>query len=386
MVNVLRKLAQHSVKYAGLLHESAEESIRRETYRINLRRLVILGPLFFVIELSLLPLEHYLLDVGDVLLIFLCANVIVYPFIYVVAQRQQDLSELVLRCATYLYLLTFIGLGSGLSLKGLMSTDLVHVFLMTIVAVSIFFIIPAFDHLILLLLAMIPYLLIYPHLLLHQEIRFVIMNNVIVFSILSWLVGRMVYTVTIRMFKDHEKLERQNRMLSDMARKDPMTGLLHHGALQELLWSTIRTVREEGSVFSIILFDIDNFKRINDTYGHLSGDTVIQELSHLSVECVGHEGVVGRYGGDEFLIILPETSMNRASMVAEALWAAISTMSIKEVSVPVTLSGGIISCRCESELPVEQVATHVIKSADENLFRAKAGGKNQFVTRELVSV
>lgn len=385
-MNVLRKLTQHSVTYVSLLYESADEGIRRETYQINLRRLVILGPLFFVIELSLLPLERYLLNVGDVLLIFLCANVIVYPLIYVVAQRQQNLSEGRIRSATYLYLLTFIGLGSGLSLKGLMSTDLVHVFLMTIVAVSIFFIIPAFDHFILLLLGVIPYLLIYPHLLLHQEIRYVIMNNVIVFSILSWLLGRMVYTVTIQMFKDREKLERQNRMLSDLARKDPMTGLLHHGALQELLWSTIRTVREEERTFSIILFDIDNFKSINDTYGHLSGDAVIQELSHLTVQCVGEEGVVGRYGGDEFLIILPAASMNRASMIAEALWAALATMPSKEVPMPVTLSGGIISCRCESYLAVEQVATRVIKSADENLFRAKAGGKNQFVCREIVSI
>jgi len=386
MENVFRKLPQHAVRYVSFLHVSADEGIRRETYRVNLHRLVLIGPLFFVIELSLLPLEHYLLDVGNILLIFLCANVIVYPFVYFVARHQQRMSERVIRLATYVYLLTIIGLGTGLSLKGLMVTDLVHVYLMTVVAVSIFFIIPAVDHIVIILIAMIPYLLIYPHVLLHQEIRFVILNNVVVFSIMSWLLGRMVYSVTIQMFKDREKLEHQNILLSELARKDPMTGLLNRGALQELVWSTVREVQEKGRTCSIILFDIDNFKSVNDTYGHLTGDNVIRQISRITLDLIGKEGMVGRYGGDEFLVILPEASMNRASVIAEALWAAVETMPRNEVSLPVTLSGGVISCRCESVLSIEQIATHIIKRADENLFKAKAGGKNQFVSETIMSV
>ena len=386
MENVFRKLPQHAVRYVSFLHVSADEGIRRETYRVNLHRLVLIGPLFFVIELSLLPLEHYLLDVGNILLIFLCANVIVYPFVYFVARHQQRMSERVIRLATYVYLLTIIGLGTGLSLKGLMVTDLVHVYLMTVVAVSIFFIIPAVDHIVIILIAMIPYLLIYPQVLLHQEIRFVILNNVVVFSIMSWLLGRMVYSVTIQMFKDREKLEHQNILLSELARKDPMTGLLNRGALQELVWSTVREVQEKGRTCSIILFDIDNFKSVNDTYGHLTGDNVIRQISRITLDLIGKEGMVGRYGGDEFLVILPEASMNRASVIAEALWAAVETMPRNEVSLPVTLSGGVISCRCESVLSIEQIATHIIKRADENLFKAKAGGKNQFVSETIMSV
>jgi|GEM_PF-4979763 len=386
MENVFRKLPQHAVRYVSFLHVSADEGIRRETYRVNLHRLVLIGPLFFVIELSLLPLEHYLLDVGNILLIFLCANVIVYPFVYFVARHQQRMSERVIRLATYVYLLNIIGLGTGLSLKGLMVTDLVHVYLMTVVAVSIFFIIPAVDHIVIILIAMIPYLLIYPQVLLHQEIRFVILNNVVVFSIMSWLLGRMVYSVTIQMFKDREKLEHQNILLSELARKDPMTGLLNRGALQELVWSTVREVQEKGRTCSIILFDIDNFKSVNDTYGHLTGDNVIRQISRITLDLIGKEGMVGRYGGDEFLVILPEASMNRASVIAEALWAAVETMPRNEVSLPVTLSGGVISCRCESVLSIEQIATHIIKRADENLFKAKAGGKNQFVSETIMSV
>ena len=267
-----------------------------------------------------------------------------------------------------------------------MVTDLVHVYLMTVVAVSIFFIIPAVDHIVIILIAMIPYLLIYPQVLLHQEIRFVILNNVVVFSIMSWLLGRMVYSVTIQMFKDREKLEHQNILLSELARKDPMTGLLNRGALQELVWSTVREVQEKGRTCSIILFDIDNFKSVNDTYGHLTGDNVIRQISRTTLDLIGKEGMVGRYGGDEFLVILPEASMNRASVIAEALWAAVETMPRNEVSLPVTLSGGVISCRCESVLSIEQIATHIIKRADENLFKAKAGGKNQFVSETIMSV
>ena len=380
MVNFFNILPQQVIRYAGLLHESADEGIRRETYRVNLRRLVVLGPVFFVMELSLLPLEHYLLNVGSVLLIFLVANALVYPFVYYIAKHQQRMSEKVLRLATYAYLLTFIGLGSGLSLKGLMSTDLVHVYLMTVVAVSIFFIIPPFDHLVLLLCTMVPYLIIYPHVLFHQEIRYVIMNNVIVFSILSWLVGRMVYTVIIRMLKARQTLEQQNRMLSELARRDPMTGLLNHGALQELLWSTIRRVRDTGTSFSVILFDIDNFKSINDTYGHLSGDSVIRSLSNTALDIIGKTGEVGRYGGDEFLIILPDVSMQRACEIAEDLWGAVRSLTFGEMTLPVTLSGGVVSCRCESTLPVEQIATLTISCADGNLFTAKSRGKNQFLS------
>ncbi len=385
MVKFFTQLQKQVIRYAGLLHESADEDIRRETYRVNLRRLVVLGPVFFVIELSLLPLEQYLLGVGNVLLIFLIANAFVYPFVYVASKHQQRISERILRLATYAYLLTFIGLGSGLSLKGLMSTDLVHVYLMTVVAVSIFFIVPPFDHLIFLLCSMVPYLIIYPRVLLHKEIRYVILNNVIVFSIMSWLLGRMVYSVIIRMLKAQQKLEQQNRMLSDLARRDPMTGLLNHGALQELLWATIQATQGTDTSFSVILFDIDNFKSVNDTYGHLSGDTVIQRVSLTTLDSIGEKGGVGRYGGDEFLIILPDTSMQQACEIADELWAAIARTRFAEVTTPVTLSGGVVSCRCEADLSVEQIATLLIKCADTNLFAAKSRGKNQYLSEMVTS-
>ncbi len=367
-------------RYVAFLTFKADEDIRRETYRVNLRRLVMIGPIFFFMELALLPIEQYLLGVKQVLIVFLIANAVIYPFVYLVSKRQEERPEWLLRLAIYAYILTIVGLGSGLSLKGLMSTDLVHVFLMTVVSISIFFILPALGHLVILLLSIIPYLLIYPHLLIHQEIRFVILNNVIVFTVISWLLGRLVYSASTRMYTDRKILEEQNALLADMAVKDPLTGLLNHGASQDRLRREIEIARDTREQLSIILFDIDDFKGINDVNGHLTGDEVLRQIAVLVKEAVDEDDEVGRYGGDEFIIIMPHTSVQGARVTASKVWQVVESVKIEDTDLSVTLSGGVHTLEEIGTRETDETATEIIAQADGKLFSAKRRGKNRFIS------
>ncbi len=364
----------------SFLTANADEDTRREFYRINLHRLVLIGPLFFLMELSLLPLDRYLLGVTLVVKIFLVLNVLVYPFVYHANKHQDRMKEWSIRLAVYAYILLIMGLGSGLSLKGLMSTDLVHVFLMTIVTIAIFFILPALDHLILILLGVIPYLLIYPHLLIHKEIEFVIINNVIVFALLSWLFGRLVFTMNVRSLITSRTLEAQNRLLADLAIKDPMTGLLNHGASQERLRKAIDRAKQNEGSLSLLLFDIDDFKGINDTWGHLVGDEVIRKIASAVKDSVNVDDEVGRYGGDEFIVIMPHTSIQGARVVAAKIWNAMDAITVPDTDITVTLSGGIEVLIADEKLDTEQAATDMVAHSDIKLFKAKERGKNRFIS------
>ncbi len=373
MKNEPRKLQ----KLTSFFHASEDEQLRREILEVNLRNLVIAGPLLFFSELFLLPFEHYILDIGSILIGFLILNIIIYPIVLYVSKHQGRMKERVLRVTTSLYILTFLGLGAGLSLRGLRTTDLVHVFIMTIIGVSIFFIMPAKDHLIILLVAVIPYLLIFPTLLYNQEILYVIYFNVALSAALSWLFGRFVYNTMVELFKDRKQLNEQNAILLDVARKDPMTGLLNHGALQDVLKRALEGATTKKKPLTIILFDIDGFKRVNDTYGHLIGDAVIQDIARVAFDCVGKDGYVGRYGGDEFLIILPEKDIIEAHEIALDVWKKMEGVKIAHEDEPITISGGIASC-CDDE---DISAARIIQRADENLFKAKLQGKNRFVSQ-----
>ncbi len=365
---------------SGLLTKIPEEPLRRVIYSTNLQRMVKIGPIFFIVELCLLPLQHQLLDIGNVLIIFLIANMVFYPVLLYVAKYQKSLSEWIIRLTYQTYVLIVVALCSGLSLKGLMSTDLLHLFILAIIAISVFFTFSALEHAVILILSIVPYLIMVPILLLNKDLIFVIFSNTLVFGFLAWLFGRIGYRTTVYALEDRKKLEEQNILLSDLVDKDQMTNLLNHRASQEKLREEIRHTNESGIPFTVLLFDIDNFKQINDTCGHLCGDDALRKISAVLRSNVDEGFPVGRYGGDEFIIIMPHTTVQGARVVASKLWNKVESLELPDSSLTVTLSGGIEQYSAGKSLSVETAATHIIASADEKLFKAKQNGKNRFVT------
>jgi len=154
---------------------------------------------------------------------------------------------------------------------------------------------------------------------------------------------------------------------------DGLTGIFNHTYIVNKLNEEIERAKRYHSDLSVMLFDLDNFKDVNDTYGHLAGDSVLQKLAELFTKKLRTIDIVGRYGGEEFLVILPETDLERAYVVGERLRAGVEQEEFiyEEHRIKLTVSGGI------SLYQQGHIANDLIKIADNNLYKAKREGKNR---------
>jgi len=147
-------------------------------------------------------------------------------------------------------------------------------------------------------------------------------------------------------------------------RTDPLTGLNNRRALDETLASMYAMMERYGNSFSIAIFDIDHFKKINDEHGHLHGDRVIQDMAALLLKCIRETDFVARYGGEEFVVLMPETGLAGARMFAEH----VRTMAPADVDV--TVSGGLAMASAKEDM------RELIARADFAMYSAKAAGRN----------
>lgn len=167
-----------------------------------------------------------------------------------------------------------------------------------------------------------------------------------------------------------------NRRLEELAQTDPLTRLLNRRGLQERLASEMERVRRYGTTVSVLLLDLDHFKHINDTHGHLVGDAVLCEVAALLQKGVRAVDVVARYGGEEFVIVLPETGPAGAAAFAERLREYIESFTFVQArSAPVRLTTSIGVASYPS-FGVESVED-LFAAADQALYRAKAEGRNR---------
>ncbi len=158
---------------------------------------------------------------------------------------------------------------------------------------------------------------------------------------------------------------------------DGMTGVHNKRYLLELLDRDIGMAARLGNQLSLIMIDIDHFKKINDTYGHLAGDQALKELCRRIEPRLRSTDVLARYGGEEFAVVLPATPREGALQVAETLRAVIEAQpfSHEGTQIPATISLGLATTDPQTPISV----TDLIKRADDNLYEAKRSGRNRVV-------
>ncbi len=178
--------------------------------------------------------------------------------------------------------------------------------------------------------------------------------------------------------KEKGELLRTKEQMRHYAEHDDLTGLWNHRIIVDRLRIEVDRSRREGLPVSIILADLDYFKRINDTYGHPAGDQVLREASAIFQRMVRTYDWVGRYGGEEFLLILPGSGFVNARQRAEELRIAIQDACVKdgETPIPLTASFGVAS-------GFPSGAEELIREADEALYKAKNSGRNCVVASEV---
>lgn len=183
---------------------------------------------------------------------------------------------------------------------------------------------------------------------------------------------------------EREKMELQhesNRM-RHQAEHDGLTGLWNHRVIVDRLSEEMNRSVREGLPLSVILVDVDHFKRINDSHGHLAGDLVLKEISSIFTHALRPYDCVGRYGGEEFLVILPNCEIENARVRAEQLRLAVESARIMdgETMLQVTASFGVASA-----FSSDYEAETVIRAVDTALYRAKSSGRNCVIQAEVAT-
>lgn len=168
------------------------------------------------------------------------------------------------------------------------------------------------------------------------------------------------------------ELEDKSRQMEELARRDSLTRLWNHRSIHEFLEHEMKS-GNSGPV-SVLLFDMDNFKMVNDKFGHQAGDDVLLAASDLLTRIVGTDGEVGRYGGEEFLVVLPGKKADEARKIAEHLLLHFRELDMGLRDLTVTSSCGIAD-----SLEIDD-AMKLVERADERLYMAKDSGKDRVVS------
>ncbi|MDF2439961.1 MAG: hypothetical protein JWN98_945 [Abditibacteriota bacterium] len=178
-----------------------------------------------------------------------------------------------------------------------------------------------------------------------------------------------------RLERSHSELQKANLQLEQLARTDGLTGLHNHRFFQESLDDRWRIALRHGTPLSLLLLDVDCFKRYNDQFGHPAGDEVLKMVAQTLRDCTRSTDCAARYGGEEFAAILPHTDAAEALIVAERIRSAIETQVWPHR--PITVSIGV--CTYTSQLKEN---AELVSATDRALYRAKEQGRNCVVAAE----
>jgi diguanylate cyclase (GGDEF)-like protein len=170
--------------------------------------------------------------------------------------------------------------------------------------------------------------------------------------------------------------------LKEQATHDPLTGLWNHGATIDILRNELSRVYRQGAPLTVTMADLDHFKRVNDTSGHLAGDEVLREVARRLRAAVRAYDSVGRYGGEEFLVVSPGCATSAGVCQAERLRLVVSRkpISFQGTEISITMSLGVATLDKGTKGGVEQV----LGAADRALYNAKLGGRNRFEVASVV--
>lgn len=188
-------------------------------------------------------------------------------------------------------------------------------------------------------------------------------------------IGVILYDVTdIAIGK--RALEKANASLAQLSRTDRLTGLNNRGYWEECLKAEFARFQRSKHPTSLIMFDIDHFKKVNDTYGHQAGDEVIRTTSRTLINAIRTTDIAGRYGGEEFGVILIDTSAEQGLYLAERLRKKIEALTVRfeTLDIRYTISLGIAQASADMENHSQWIV-----ASDQALYQAKHGGRNQAV-------
>lgn len=201
--------------------------------------------------------------------------------------------------------------------------------------------------------------------------RYLFQIGMFIFVLLETYSLTLNYTYQVNKTKI---LKEKNKEIYEKSIRDGLTNLYNRYHIDKVLDDMMDAYIESGDIFTIMMVDIDFFKHINDTYGHLCGDKVLIDISSFLMDNLRKTDFIGRYGGEEFIIIFPHTKIQEAKIIAEDIRRGIEALQIDE-GIKITISGGLY----ENKTKIKHLA---IQNVDKLLYLAKERGRNRIEVME----
>ena len=201
----------------------------------------------------------------------------------------------------------------------------------------------------------------------------VAMKRRMVHLMITMIMTTLLFVVYMkRLRKQHWLLKHHSEKLKKLSVTDDLTGVGNHRYIMKELSNEVERAARYGSSLCVLMLDIDHFKKVNDTKGHLCGDNVLKSIGDTLASRLRNSDRIGRYGGEEFLILLPEQTLEKGVIVAEKLRQLISEIKIESCGIQkVTASIGV--AQWKKDEPVEVI----LSRADGAMYKAKESGRNK---------
>ena len=184
----------------------------------------------------------------------------------------------------------------------------------------------------------------------------------------------------LRMKELYEALQAKNRQLQELADRDGLTNLFNHRFFHDHLTREMDRARRYGGIVSCVIVDIDFFKKVNDTYGHQTGDLILKEVSGLLQKGIRDSDLAARYGGEEFALVLVQSDAEVAVLICERIRSQIAAMPFLSADSPIHITASFGIASFPSVGMKEE--KNLIEAADQALYQAKEGGRNRVVSSE----
>ena len=347
------------------------KEFEREYMEENYNRLIPVLLIFYVVEWGLFFIQNQLFNTGSIILPYQLVNTVVIIAIILMNQRIKELSVRLLKVPIYVVVLSTMFFGVALVFKTQNEADLIHMFMMVTLAVGVIIQMRPLERFVLLAIPTLVFFFGFPMYQSDAGIVNVGRVNVIVFTAITLFLSNNLYYLKYRDFLSKLELVEKNVMLDKLSKMDLMTNLYNHKTILDILSENMEQSKRYGCDLSIILIDIDNFKQVNDKFGHIRGDEVIKMLADILRRNLRATDKIGRYGGDEFLVVMPNTRLDMARNCYNRI-----RVSLQEKCFPnnifVTISVGIASYELQD-------ITNFIRDVDANLYKAKYQGKDRCI-------
>lgn len=356
-----RRLEDWSLKrFLGHHYTAFEMAMTSE----NLKRLFIINGLLMITEILLLILPEPGIAYHSILIGFVSGNAIILPALAIAARQPVQERALWPRLVIVLDLGLIYALTLGLSLVTQGNFDHLHLLIGTMFVMVAILYLPLPLMASLLIGVVLVFSLLLPLFQPDPNQQFILINNLAIFAIGAGVIGLLINRDRAATFKAKQELE-------ELLKHDLMTQLYNHDTILDLIEREVAAAKADHQPLSMLMLDLDDFKAINDRHGHLKGDEVLLQVVEVLRKNTRVTDLIGRYGGEEFMIVFTRTELPVAQKISERIRSAIEAVNITGITV--TVSGGLSQWTDES-------AEAFIKMVDDRLYEAKRTGKNRIIT------